>query len=135
MPAVDRDPWRDLHPVAARHPTYEEPPYPGERVWSGCCCGPGGAPSDGTSLLLMAAQTGGAGSQAERVALGSSGRSRLSHARHMKYGHLFGPRVTPMDRAMAYFRKVMKESGESMGHALAKEGKFFCDGLRVLFTP
>ena len=95
----------------------------------------GGAPSDGTSVLLMAAQTGGAGSQAERVAPGSPGRSRLSQARHMKYGHLFGHGVTPMDRALAHFRKVMKESSDSMGRALAKEGKVFCDGLRVLFTP
>ena len=53
----------------------------------------------------------------------------------MKYGHLFGPRVTPWDRAMAYLRKVMKESSEPMGRALAKEGKFFCDRLRVLLTP
>ena len=54
----------------------------------------GEAPSEGTSLFLMAAQAGGVGSQAGRVASKSVDRARLSRAPHMKYKQLICPGVT-----------------------------------------
>ena len=44
----------------------------------------GEVPSGGTSLLLMTAQLSGVGAQAERVAMESVGRIRLSRSPHMK---------------------------------------------------
>ena len=70
----------------------------------------GEVPSEGTSLLLMAALTGGTGSQAERVAMELLDRIRLSRAPHTKYGILSGPHLVSMDRPFfSYFREVMKD--------------------------
>ena len=46
------------------------------------------APSDGTSLLLMTTQPSGAGTQAEKGAMESADRIRLSRAPHMGYKYL-----------------------------------------------
>ena len=59
----------------------------------------GEVPSESTSLLLMTAQTSGSGSQAEKVALESVDRLRLSRAPHMKYKFLLSGNVTSMDKA------------------------------------
>ena len=48
----------------------------------------GEVPSEGASLLLMTAQFSGSGSQAEKVALESVDRLRLSRAPHMKFKYL-----------------------------------------------
>ena len=45
-------------------------------------------PSDGTSLLSTTAQFSGAGAQAEKVAMESVDRIRLSRAPNMKYKYL-----------------------------------------------
>ena len=55
----------------------------------------GEVPSVGTSLLLMAVDTGGVGPQTERATLEPSERIRLSRAPHMKYEHLLGGRPRP----------------------------------------
>ena len=53
--------------------------------------------SEGASLLLMAAQFSGSGSQAEKVALGSADRLHLSRAPHMKFKYLLSGGVQSMD--------------------------------------
>ena len=72
----------------------------------------GKVPPGGTSSLLTVAQSGGAAPQVEHEALESLGRTRMSRAPHLKYDHLLGPVATSMGRALAYFRRVMKESGD-----------------------
>ena len=53
--------------------------------------GPGGeVPSDGKYFLLMSAQTCGSGTRADRVALGSVDRIRLSRAPRVRYEYLLG---------------------------------------------
>ena len=62
----------------------------------------GEVPSDGASLLLMAAQFSGSGAQAEKVALESVDRIRLSRAPHMKYKYLLAGGARSMDKASEY---------------------------------
>ena len=95
----------------------------------------GEVPSEGTSLLLMTAQFSGAGSQAEKVALESVDRLRLSRAPHMKFKYLLSGNVKSMDKALEYFRRVAKESKDPLVCAVAMEREFICDAMRVLFTP
>ena len=95
----------------------------------------GEVPSESTSLLLMTAQMSGSGSQAEKVALESVDRLRLSRAPHMKYKYLLSGSVTTMDRALEYFRRVAKETDDELVRAVAQEREFVCEAMRVLFTP
>ena len=95
----------------------------------------GEIPSEGTSLLLMTAQFSGTGSQAEKVALESVDRLRLSRAPHMKYKYLLAGGVTSMDKALEYFRRVIKESDDVLVRSIAMEREFICEAMRVLFTP
>ena len=95
----------------------------------------GEVPSEGTSLLLMTAQMSGPGSQAEKVAMESVDRIRLSRAPHMKYKFLLSGNVNSMDKALEYFRRVAKETDDELVRAVAQEREFICDAMRVLFTP
>ena len=95
----------------------------------------GEVPSESTSLLLMAAQFSGSGSQAEKVALESVDRLRLSRAPHMKFRYLLSGGVRSMDKALEYFRRVAKESKDPLVCAVALEREFICEAMRVLFTP
>ena len=95
----------------------------------------GEVPSESTSLLLMTAQMSGSGSQAEKVALESVDRLRLSRAPHMKFKFLLSGNVTSMDKALEYFRRVAKETDEELVRAVALEREFICEAMRVLFTP
>ena len=49
----------------------------------------------------------GAGAQAEKVAMESVDRIRLSRAPHMKYKYLLSGGVRTMDKALEYFRRVV----------------------------
>ena len=40
-----------------------------------------------------------------------------------------------MDPALAYFRKMIKETDDPLGRSLAKERQFICESLRVLPSP
>ena len=51
----------------------------------------GEVPAEGAVLLLIAAQTRGAGFRADQVAMESICRIRLNRAPHMKFKHLLGP--------------------------------------------
>ena len=95
----------------------------------------GEVPSEGTSLLLTTAQFSGSGSQAEKVALESVDRLRLSRAPHMKFKYLLSGGVQSMDKALEYFRRVAKESSDALVKAVAPEREFICEAMRVLFTP
>ena len=95
----------------------------------------GEIPSESTSLLLMTAQFSGTGSQAEKVALESVDRLRLSRAPHMKYKYLLSGGVSSMDKALEYFRRVVKESNDVLVRSVAMEREFICEAMRVLFTP
>ena len=95
----------------------------------------GDVPSESTSLLLMTAQFSGVGSQAEKVALESVDRLRLSRAPHMKFKYLLSGGVSSMDKALEYFRRVAKETDDTLVRAVAKEREFICEAMRVLFTP
>ena len=55
-------------------------------------------PSDGTSLLLMAAQFSGSGAPAEQVTTESVDRIRLSRAPHMIYKYILPNSVQPTDK-------------------------------------
>ena len=95
----------------------------------------GEVPPDGTSLLLMTAQLPGSGTQAEKVALESAGRIRLSRAPHMKNKYLLVGGARSMDKAPEYFRRVAKQSGDPLARAVASEREFICEAMRILFTP
>ena len=58
----------------------------------------GEVPLEGASLPFMAAQTRGAGSRAQQVALASVDRISLGRAPHMKFKVMLGPMVAPVDR-------------------------------------
>ena len=73
----------------------------------------GKVPPVGASSLLMVTQSGGAAPQVEHEALESLGRIHMSRAPHLKYDHLLGPVATSMGRALAYFRRVVEESGDA----------------------
>ena len=56
----------------------------------------------------------------------------------MKCENLLGNRVDSIDRALAYCRKVIKESDNELVRALAEGRDFFREGLRdllVLYAP
>ena len=72
---------------------------------------------------------------AGRVVADSLERIRLSRAPLAKYKRLSEQEVTPMDRALAYFRKVVEEANDPSGRALAKEDEFTCEALCVLLAP
>ena len=95
----------------------------------------GEAPSDGTSLLLMAAQFSGVGTQAARVAAESADRIRLSPAPHMKYKYLLGNGVRTMAEALEYFRRVVRQTDSPPVRAVAFEREFICESTRILFAP
>ena len=95
----------------------------------------GGVPSESTSLLLMAAQFSGSGSRAEEVALESVDRPRLSRAPRMKFKYLLSGGVQSMDKALEYFRRVVRESNTVLAQSVASEREFICEAMRVLFTP
>ena len=95
----------------------------------------GEAPSDSTWLLLMTTQISGAGTQAEKVAMGSVGRIRLSRAPHVKYKYLLFGGVRSMDEALEYFRRAAKRSDDPLVRAVASAREFICEALRILFTP
>ena len=95
----------------------------------------GEALSDGMSLLLMAAQFSGVGAQAERVAMESVGRVRLSRAPHIKYEYLLPNGARSMDKALEYFRRVAEETDNPPVRAVTNEREFSCETMRILFTP
>ena len=78
----------------------------------------------------MTPQTGGIGSRAERVALGSLHHIRLSHAPNMKCKKLLGRLVVPEGRSLDRFNRVMRESDHASVRALAEECELISDGLR-----
>ena len=61
-------------------------------------------PPDGTSPLWATAQVSGAETQADKVAMEPTGRVRLSHAPHVRYGYLLSGGVRSMGKAIEYFR-------------------------------
>ena len=84
-----------------------------------------GVPSEGTSLLLMAAQFGGACFPAKSVAMESLARIRVSCAPHVEEKQLVAPGDASMDRASADFRKVNKKSNDALVRTLAREREFY----------
>ena len=40
-----------------------------------------------------------------------------------------------MDKALEYFRRVIKVSSDALVRAVASEREFICEAMRVLFTP
>ena len=60
--------------------------------------------------MLMATQTCGAGLQAEKVAMGPVDQTRWHPVPHMKFRGTVGPKVETVDRELAYFRQVEKET-------------------------
>ena len=95
----------------------------------------GEVPSDGASLLLMAAQFSGSGTQAEKVALELADRIRLSRAPRMKYKYLLAGGARSMDKASEHFRRVARQSDGPLARAVASEREFICEAMRILFTP
>ena len=63
---------------------------------------------EGISLLSMAAQAGGLGPRAEKVALESLNRTRLKRTPHTKYKDFLGPLVDSTGRALAVSVKCSK---------------------------
>ena len=105
-----RRPWE----CVARCYVSKSAPRPANTSRLEAVLGQGGeAPSDGTSLLLTSAHTGGSGTRAEQVALGSEDRIRRGRAPHLKYKYLSGSSVQSVDRASEYFRRVAKETDSS----------------------
>ena len=95
----------------------------------------GEVPPDGASLLLMTAQFPGSSTQAEKVALESVDRIRLSRAPHMRYKYLLAGGLRSMDRALEYFRRVVTPPDDPLMRAVASEREFICGAVRILFTP
>ena len=91
-------------------------------------------PSEGTSSLLMAARTRGAGSRAEQVAMLSIGRIRLNRAPKTKFEQLLGPDVPRRYRALEYFRRAANETDDVPARALANERKYLREAARLLFA-
>ena len=71
----------------------------------------GKAPTEDSSLLLLAALTCSAGSLIEKVAMESPESIRLDRAPHAKYKNL-GSKVDSVNRAMAHFPKVCQGNGQ-----------------------
>ena len=92
-------------------------------------------PSDSTSLLLLTAQIPGAGTQAGKVATESADRIRLSRAPDMKYKYLLPGGVRTMDKALEYFRRVVKQSDDPLVRAAPSEREFVSEAMRIFFTP
>ena len=95
----------------------------------------GEAPSDSASLLLIPAQISGAGTRAEKVAMESVGRIRLSRAPHMKYKYPLSGGARTIGKALEYFRRVVKQSDDPLVRAVASEREFICEAMRTLVTP
>ena len=91
-------------------------------------------PLGGTSLLLMAAQTCGAGSRAEQEAMEPIDRIRLSRTPHIKFKHLLGPGAQGMGRALDYFRRVAEGTDGVLVRASANGREYICEATRILFT-
>ena len=83
----------------------------------------------------MAAQFSGAGTQAEKVAMESVDRIRLSRSPRMKYKYLLSNGAQSMDKALEYFRRVAKQTDGPLVRAGANEREYNCDAMRILFTP
>ena len=65
-------------------------------------------------------------------------RIRLDRSPAMKYCDPVDPVAESMGRALAYFRKVVKETDNDLVGARALEREFICDALRILsplYTP
>ena len=95
----------------------------------------GEVPSDGTSLLLTTAQFSSAGAQAEKVAMESADRIRLSRAPHVTYKYLLSGGARSMEKALEYFRRVADQSDDPLVRAVASEREFICETMRIPFTP
>ena len=92
-------------------------------------------PSDSTSLLLTTAQLSGPGAQAEKVAMESVDRIRLSRAPHMTYKYLLANGAQYIDEASGYFRRVANQTDNSLVRAAANEREFICEAMRIPHTP
>ena len=92
-------------------------------------------PSEGTSLLLLAARACGTGPRAGQVAVEPIGRIRLNRAPYMKFRLLFGPGIQGRDRALEFFRHVAKGTNDVVARTRAKERENICDAVRILFPP
>ena len=84
-------------------------------------------PSDGTSLLFMTAQFSGPGAQAEKVAMESVDRIRLSRAPHMKDKYLLSNGAQSVYKSLEYLRRVAKKTGSSLVREVANEGEFISE--------
>ena len=69
------------------------------------------------------------------MALGSLDCFRLSRAPCRKYNDVLGPSADSLGRAIAYFRKVVKEVDNDLVRTLAREREFLFDAPRIFFTP
>ena len=86
-------------------------------------------------MLLTTAQFSGAGTQAEKVAMESADRIRLSRAPHVKFKYLLPNGGQSMDKAPEYFRSVARQPDIALARAVACEREYICDSMRILVTP
>ena len=86
-------------------------------------------------MLLATAQFPGVGTRAERAAMESVGRIRLSRAPHMKYKYLLGNGARTINEALEYFRRVVRQTDSPPVRAVAFEREFICESTRILFAP
>ena len=121
---------QDIHRPSSRHLPSASASGFGDIAGKGCDVN-----AEGTSVQLRAAQTCGARSQAERLAMESPDRVRRKWARRATNKVFLLLKLDNMGRASACLRGVAKGADTELVRALAPVRKFFRKTERLTVSP